>query len=167
MERAAVTSEEKLFMQQVGQHVEKLHSAASLHRQSRTDGEEREKLATAGFFEREQRYVGEIAAHEDYLQTLINEKENLGCDIVMQTKELKKLNNENAQAIRDHVKTQEITTSEEQQLRKELRDALQLKREFQDSVALNTRDLELLQQENERLRAHVEAFKHKVGDILT
>ncbi len=61
---------------------------------------------------------------------------------------------------------QEHATAEEQQMRKELRDIVQEKRELQDKLALSNKDLELLQQENERLRSHVKAFQRDVNEIL-
>merc|ERR1711976_720607 len=108
----------------------------------RSDGEEREKLSTTGFMDREQR------------------------DIAQQTMDLKRINDENATAIRESISAQEQAMAEEQQLRKELRDIIQNKRELQDKLALGNKDLELLNQENERLRVHVKAFQRDVNEIL-
>merc|ERR1712137_86107 len=166
-EREAVLPEEKLFLQQVAEHIDKLLLDSSQHKQGRIDGEEREKLSTTGFVERESRYTEEIRSHEEGLQVTIADKENLQHDIANQTMDLKRLNDESAQAIRESVASQEHATNEEQQLRRELRDIMQMKRDLQDKVNLNTKDLELLQQENERLRAHVKAFQRDVNEILT
>ena len=37
------------------------------HKQGRSDGEEREKLSTTGFMDREQRYTREIRQTEDFV----------------------------------------------------------------------------------------------------
>merc|ERR1712217_990923 len=98
--------------------------------------------------EREQRYTKEIRNTEESLQNIIMDKENLQKDLAYKTAELKKLNEENAAAVRDSVAMQEQATAEEQQLRQELRDIIQNKRELQDKLALSSKDLELLQEEN-------------------
>lgn len=166
-EREQVLPEDKLFYQQIAEHIDKLLLETSKHKQGRVDGEEREKLGTTGFLEREQRYTREIRHTEELLQKTIADKENLQREMANKTAELKKLNEDNANGIRESVCVQEQATAEEQQLRKELRDIVQNKRDLQDKLALSNKDLELLQQENERLRAHVKAFQRDVNEILT
>merc|ERR1719230_657991 len=100
------------------------------------------------------------------LQKTISDKENLQKDMANKTAELKQLNEENAQGIRESVAIQEQATAEEEQLRRELRGIVQEKRDLQDKLALCNKDLELLNQENERLRAHVKAFQRDVNEIL-
>merc|ERR1719237_1794639 len=136
-EREQVLPEDKLFYQQIAEHIDKLLLETSKHKQGRIDGEEREKLSTTGFLEREQRYTREIRETEELLQQTIVDKENLQRDMAEKTSELKRLNDENAQAIRESVCLQEQATAEEQQLRKELRDIVQDKRDCQDKLALN------------------------------
>lgn len=165
-EREQVLPEDKLFYQQVAEHIDKLLLESSKHKQGRGDGEEREKLSTTGFMDREQRYTREIRSTEENLQKSIADKENLQRDIGQQAIDLKQLNDENATAIRESISAQEQAMAEEQQLRKELRDIIGEKRELQDKLALGNKDLELLNQENERLRAHVKAFQRDVNEIL-
>merc|ERR1719401_1031838 len=166
-EREQVLPEDKLFYQQVAEHIDKLLLETSKHKQGRVDGEEREKLSTTGFLEREQRYTKEIRETEEALQRTIADKENLQKDMATLTAELKMLNEENAGAIRDSVAFQEQASAEEQQLRKELRDLVAEKRDLQDKLALGTKDLELLQQENVRLKQHVKAFQQEVNEMLS
>jgi len=165
-EREQVLPEDKLFYQQVAEHIDKLLLETSKHKQGRNDGEEREKLSTTGFMDREQRYTREIRSSEENLQKCIADKENLQKEIAQQTMDLKRLNDENGTAIRESISAQEQAMAEEQQLRKELRDIIHEKRELQDKLALGNKDLELLNQENERLRAHVKAFQRDVNEIL-
>jgi hypothetical protein len=165
-EREQVLPEDKLFYQQVAEHIDKLLLESSKHKQGRGDGEEREKLSTTGFMDREQRYTREIRTTEENLQKSIADKEKLQRDIAQQTMDLKRLNDENATAIRESISAQEQAMAEEQQLRKELRDIIHEKRELQDKLALGNKDLELLNQENERLRQHVKAFQRDVNEIL-
>jgi len=165
-EREQVLPEDKLFYQQVAEHIDKLLLESSKHKQGRNDGEEREKLSTTGFMDREQRYTREIRTAEENLQKCISDKENMQREIGQQTTNLKRLNDENATAIRESISAQEQAMAEEQQLRKELRDIIQEKREMQDKLALGNKDMELLNQENERLRAHVKSFQRDVNEIL-
>merc|ERR1719388_556438 len=76
-EREQVLPEDKLFYQQIAEHIDKLLLETSKHKQGRVDGEEREKLSTTGFLEREQRYTKEIRETEELLQRTIADKESL------------------------------------------------------------------------------------------
>lgn len=165
-EREQVLPEDRLFYQQVAEHIDKLLLSTSKHKQGRIDGEEREKLSTTGFMEREQRYTKEIRLTEESLQKTIADKENLHRELAENSAELKRLNEEQTQSIRESVAVREQSTAEEQQLRQELRDIVTNKRELQDKLALSSKDLELLQEENERLRSHVKAFQRDVHEIL-
>jgi len=165
-EREQVLPEDKLFYQQVAEHIDKLLLETSKHRQGRVDGEERERLSTTGFLEREQRYSKEIRQTEEMLQKTIEDKENLQRDVAHKTAELKQLNEEHGGCIRESVSVQEQSTAEEQELRRELRDVMQEKRALQDTLSLGNKDLELLTQENERLRAHVKCFQRDVNEIM-
>merc|ERR1712083_404515 len=88
-EREQVLPEDKLFYHQVAEHIDKLLLETSKHKQGRVDGEEREKLGTTGFLEREQRYTREIRQTEELLQQTIVDKENLQRDMAEKTSELK------------------------------------------------------------------------------
>merc|ERR1719456_368990 len=59
-EREQVLPEDKLFYQQVSEHIDSLQLQGSKHKQGRTDAEERERLSTCGFVDREHRYTKEI-----------------------------------------------------------------------------------------------------------
>merc|ERR1719245_1710349 len=91
-EREQVLPEDKLFYQQIAEHIDKLLLETGKHKQGRVDGEEREKLSTTGFLEREQRYTKEIRQTEELLQRTIADKENLQRDLANKTAELKTLN---------------------------------------------------------------------------
>lgn len=166
LEREQVLPEERLFYQQISEHIDKLLLETSRNKTGRVDAEEREKLATTGFLEREQRYVKEIRTIEDILQRAIADRETLSKDFADNTSILKRLNEESTQAVRGAVAAQEQAVAEEQRLRAELRELHQDHQDLQDKVNLCTKDLELLQQENERLRQHVKAFQRDVNEIL-
>eukprot|EP00812_Abedinium_dasypus_P001000 NODE_1118_length_1236_cov_482.482642.p1 GENE.NODE_1118_length_1236_cov_482.482642~~NODE_1118_length_1236_cov_482.482642.p1 ORF type:complete len:353 (+),score=130.82 NODE_1118_length_1236_cov_482.482642:77-1060(+) len=165
-QRECILPEDQKFYHQVAEHIDKLQLEASKHKQGRLDGEDREKLATTGFADREHRYAREIKLHEDNLHTMVADKENLQQDISKQSSGLRALGEDNSRAIRESVAAQEQAASEEQQLRNELRDVMREKRELQEQLGNHSKDLEMLQQENERLRAHVKCFQQDVHDIL-
>lgn len=165
-EREQVLPEDKLFYQQIAEHIDKLLLETSKHKQGRVDGEDREKLSTTGFLEREQRYIKEIRQTEEMLQKVIADKEVYQKEVATKTVYLQQLNDQSSETVRGSVANQERMAVEEHQLRKELRQLQQDTREAQDKLALNSKDLELLQQENERLRQHVKAFQRDVNEIL-
>lgn len=165
-EREQVLPEDKLFYQQIAEHIDKLLLETGKHKQGRVDGEEREKLSTQGFLEREQRYIKEIRQTEEELQKVISQKETLQKELAGKTVTLQRVNEDSTAAVRECVAMQENASAEEQRLRQELRDAVHDKRELQDRLALNSKDNELLDQENERLRRHVKAFQRDVNEIL-
>lgn len=165
-EREQVLPEDKLFYQQIAEHIDKLLLETSKHKQGRVDGEEREKLSTTGFLEREQRYINEIRQAEEALQRVISEKEFSQKELAAKTVSLNQLNDQSTSEVRESVVSQEKSAAEEQQLRKELRELQVEKKTLQDKLALNVKDLELLEQENERLRQHVKSFQRDVNEIL-
>merc|ERR1719401_270927 len=114
-EREQVLPEDKLFYQQVAEHIDKLLLETSKHKTGRVDGEEREKLSTTGFLDREGRYTRDIRRTEEDLQKAIADKELLQKDMFVKTADLKRFNEENAQAIRESVALQEQATAEEQE----------------------------------------------------
>lgn len=165
-EREQVLPEDKLFYQQIAEHIDKLLLETSKHKQGRVDGEEREKLSTTGFLEREQRYIKEIRQAEEALQRVISEKEFSQKELAAKAVSLNQLNDQSTSEVRESVVSQEKSAAEEQQLRKELRELQVEKKTLQDKLALNVKDLELLEQENERLRQHVKSFQRDVNEIL-
>mmetsp|Transcript_51689 Transcript_51689/g.136611 ORF Transcript_51689/g.136611 Transcript_51689/m.136611 type:complete len:116 (+) Transcript_51689:1165-1512(+) len=112
------------------------------------------------------RYTKEIRSLEEGLQRTVADKEQLTKEIALLTGELKRLNDESAMAVRESVAFQEAAHSQEEQLRQELRDIMTEKRGLQDQLAVSKKDLEMLGQENTRLRVHVKSFQRDVSEIL-
>merc|ERR1719326_2610107 len=84
-EREQVLPEDKLFYQEVSEYIDKLQLDVSKHKQGRVDAEERERLSTCGFVDREMRYSKEIRNLEESLQRTIADKENLQREISLLT----------------------------------------------------------------------------------
>lgn len=165
-ERECVQPEEKLFYVQVYEHIDKLLKERSSQKKGQNDAEEREKSSTTGFLDREQRYNAEIQTSEQNLMDAIADKATLEADVAKQAVDLKSFNVENVAAIRENMKLKELAMSEEQQLRKECRDILREKNELKGKLALGAKDLELLNQENERLQEFVATFQRNSDEIL-
>lgn len=100
------------------------------------------------------------------MQRVISEKEFSQKELAAKTVSLNQLNDQSTSEVRESVVSQEKSAAEEQQLRKELRELQVEKKTLQDKLALNVKDLELLEQENERLRQHVKSFQRDVNEIL-
>lgn len=165
-EREQKLPEDKVFYRQIAEHITKLLLDAEGHKKGRTEGMEREKLSTAGFLEREQRYLRDVHANEEHIKQCIVDKADLVVAVARQAYELKQINDENAAAIRANIKYKEHAMAEEQLLRKELREIIQDKRDLTDKLALGNKDLELLALESERLEVHVETFTFNQQEIL-
>lgn len=165
-EREQVLPEDKLFFQQIREHMDKLLQESSKHKQGRQDGEEREKLASAGFLEREQRCLEEISQAEEQLQRSASEKAELQKGLALKAAELKVLQEGSAAALQRSLALQAKVASEERELRRELGDLEEDRRDLQERLALSSKDLELLEQENEQLREHVKGFQRDVKTIL-
>jgi hypothetical protein len=165
-ERETVLPEDKAFYSEVAEYIDRVHMESMRHKQGRVDSEERERLSTGGFVEREMRYTKEIRSLEEGLQRTVADKEQLTKEIALLTGELKRLNDESAMAVRESVAFQEAAHSQEEQLRQELRDIMTEKRGLQDQLAVSKKDLEMLGQENTRLRVHVKSFQRDVSEIL-
>mmetsp|Transcript_20184 Transcript_20184/g.44766 ORF Transcript_20184/g.44766 Transcript_20184/m.44766 type:complete len:439 (+) Transcript_20184:87-1403(+) len=165
-ERETVLPEDKAFYSEVAEYIDRIHMESMRHKQGRVDSEERERLSTGGFVEREMRYTKEIRSLEEGLQRTVADKEQLTKEIALLTGELKRLNDESAMAVRESVAFQEAAHSQEEQLRQELRDIMTEKRGLQDQLAVSKKDLEMLGQENTRLRVHVKSFQRDVSEIL-
>lgn len=167
MEREAVHPEDKLFFQEIEQHIENLLHEATLHLKGKAEGEDRERLSTAGFLSREERYNREIQTTEESIQRVLVEEQDLKRDVAQQQIDLKELEFDNLASIRDVIKSKEHSMAEEQKLQKDLRDAIQEKRDLTNTLALVTKDMELLDQENERLREHVQNFQRHSSEVLS
>jgi len=165
-EREQVLPEDRLFYRETAEHIDKIALEVAKHKQGRIDAEERERLSTSGFIDREMRYSKEIRNLEEGLQQCVADKEHLQKEISLMTAELKRLSDDHAASIRESVAIQEQSHSQEESLRKELRDIMTEKRSLQDQLAIGRKDMEMIEQENNRLRAHVRGFQRDVNEIL-
>jgi len=165
-EREEKLPEEKLFYQQVTKYIEKLLEEAKEHKKGQAAGQEREKLATTGFVEREERYHREIRDSEEAIKTCLVDNDHLQAKVASLAIDLRDLNLENFGLIRENMTNQEHDMAHEQQLRKDLRHILQMKYELTDKLALLTNDLQMLDEESERLRVYVANFQKTQDEIL-
>lgn len=165
-EHDQVLQDEKLFFQQVQECIEQLKLEASQDKQDSSDAEEREKRKTSDFVEIDARYNKEIRAVEESLEQCIADKEDLQYKASVLLERLKCSNEENAKAMRESVEMQEHAMAQEEALRTELRAIIAEKRALQDKLALGQKDLELLDQENRRLREHVKSFQSGTTEIF-
>lgn len=160
MEREQVQADDKLFFQQVEEHIDQCKLQSIQHKQACVDAEEREKLATSDFLSREPGYNEQISTVEENLKQTVAERVELMRERYPPlAAELKRSYEENAQAMQEAVAAQEHAMALEEALRKEYRDIVAEKRMQQDKLALGQRDLDLLFEENARLRAHVKVYK--------
>jgi len=158
--------DDRHFYGKVSDHLDQLEAEAEHHRQNIAQTELRERTAAANFAEREHHLKSEIALHNDKISQNTAEKSKLERDVLRQKSGLQAVKNEHERVIRDNVALQQQTQSEEQELRRQLDDVSQTKRNLQDELARHNSDLDNLRAENGRLRAHVMSFQQNVHNIL-
>jgi len=166
MEREAVHPEDKAFFQEIEQYIENSLVECDVHLKIKAEYKAREKVSTTGFAEREERYNREIRILEDGIQAVQVDEQDLLREVAQQNIDLKESEEDNLKAIADVIKSKEHAMAEEQQLRQELRETYQDKRDLQDKLALGSKDLELLEQENDRLREHVKEFQRHSAEVI-
>eukprot|EP00746_Dinoflagellata_sp_MGD_P165655 gnl/MRDRNA2_/MRDRNA2_95066_c0_seq1.p1 gnl/MRDRNA2_/MRDRNA2_95066_c0~~gnl/MRDRNA2_/MRDRNA2_95066_c0_seq1.p1 ORF type:complete len:434 (+),score=94.49 gnl/MRDRNA2_/MRDRNA2_95066_c0_seq1:96-1397(+) len=162
-EREQALPDEKLFFQQVAEHIEQCKLESAQHKEACKDAEEREKFAVSQFVGREQGYNEHIHTSEESIKQTIVDKEDLQEMVSIYVDKLREAYEDNAKTVREAVMMQENALAEEEHLRQALRDIVAEKRIQQDKLALGQKDLELLEQENARLRAHAKVFKSGGG----
>jgi hypothetical protein len=165
-EREQVTPDDKLFFQDLSEYIDRLQVEVTKNKQGRIDAEERERVATSGFVDREARYSKEIRGLEEQLQKNLGDKENLQKETHLQTGELRRLHDENALSTREAVAVQEHAQAQDESLRAELRDLMVEKRRLQDALAEERRNVVMREQENHRLSSHVKGFQREVNEAL-
>lgn len=165
-EREEPLPEGKLFFQEIAEHIDGLLLECNKHKQGKDDGEERERQSTSGFQQREERYLKELLGVEESIKTALADSAGLEVDIERQRWELKEVIEEDKREKREIVLSKERGDLEEQQLEKELAQQIYEKRTSQDKMVLNNNDLQLLEEENERLKVHVENFKRDMATVL-
>merc|ERR1719482_1488018 len=165
-EREQVTPSDKLFFQELSEYIDRLQVEVTRNKQGRIDAEERERVATSGFVDRETRYSKEIRGLEESLQRNLADKEKLMKDTQLCTQDLRRLHDENALATREQVAVQEHAQAQDESLRAELRDLMVEKRRLQDTLSEERRTVEMRAQENDRLSKHVKNFQGAVNDAL-
>merc|ERR1719482_127984 len=165
-EREQVTPSDKLFFQELSEYIDRLQVEVTRNKQGRIDAEERERVATSGFVDREARYAKEIRGLEESLQRMLHDKERMQKETHLSTGELRRLHDENALATREAVAVQEHAQAQDESLRAELRDLMVEKRRLQDALAEERRNVVLREQENHRLSSHVKGFQREVNEAL-
>jgi len=165
-EREQVLPDDKHFYQELSEYIDQLQVEVTKNKQGRIDAEERERVATGGFVDREMRYSKEIRALEENLQRLKGDTERTQKEISLLTGDLRRHHDENAIALREHIVCQEEAQAQDESLRAELKGILVAKRKLQDDLAEERRAVVVREQENHRLSSHVKAFQREVNEIL-
>merc|ERR1719236_378476 len=76
-ERDYANAEDARFFGEVAEYIDLLQLDVARNKKYRTDAEERERVVTKGFLEREMRYAQEMRELEDMVQKAVAEKEDL------------------------------------------------------------------------------------------
>merc|ERR1712232_759198 len=117
--------------------------------------------------EREKRYTREIRQTEIDLQVSMKERDKLEYEISYRQKELKRHNDEHDKSILDKEAFKEESIAKRKNIVEEIAKHREDAVVLEGKLALQNKDLELLVDENERLKVHVKKFQRDINDILT
>eukprot|EP00928_Gymnodinium_smaydae_P064385 TRINITY_DN47721_c1_g1_i1.p1 TRINITY_DN47721_c1_g1~~TRINITY_DN47721_c1_g1_i1.p1 ORF type:complete len:422 (+),score=127.91 TRINITY_DN47721_c1_g1_i1:171-1436(+) len=164
--RAAMHLEERALYQQIADYSINTLKDTAFHGKEQGDAEERERLATEAFLEREKRYTREIRQTEIDLQVSMKERDKLEYEIAYRQKELKRHIDEHDKSIIENENIKEESLQTERNMKQEVAKHREDVTILEGKLALQQRDLEMLEEENERLKVHVKGFQRDINDIL-
>merc|ERR1719281_687036 len=106
-ERDYANAEDARFFGEVAEYIDLLQLDLARNKKYRTDAEERERVVTKGFLEREMRYAQEMRELEDMVQKALAEKEDLVRESDYLQSECERVKTEKASTVGERMKFEE------------------------------------------------------------
>merc|ERR1712060_228884 len=135
--------------------IDLLQLDAARNKKYRVDSEERERVVTKGFMEREMRYAQEMRELENLLAKAKSEKDELLADTQYLQSEIERIKDEKAKTMQDRMKLEEISRATADRLRCDIRDGLTVKAELETQIYKVKRRQQEQEEENARLRTYL------------
>merc|ERR1712139_501345 len=126
-ERDYANAEDARFFGEVAEYIDLLQLDVARNKKYRMDAEERERIVTKGFMEREMRYAQEMRELENLLAKAKAEKDELTQETQYLQNEIDRVREEKAQTLQDRMKLEEIARATSDRLRCDIRDGLSVK----------------------------------------
>merc|ERR1719272_2936267 len=158
-ERDYANAEDARFFGEVAEYINLLQLDVARNKKYRMDGEERERVVTKGFMEREMRYAQEMRELENLLAKAKADKDELLQETQYLQAEIERVKTEKNATMQDRLKLEEIARATADRLRCDIRDGLTVKADLETEIYKVKRKQEEQEEENQRLRTYLSRCK--------
>jgi len=165
-ERDYTNAEDARFFGEVAEYIDLLQLDVARNKKYRMDTEERERVVSKGFMEREMRYAQEMRELENLLAKAKSEKDELVQETQYLQNEIDRVKKEKTLAVQDRSKLEEISRSTAERLRCDIRDALAVKADLETQIYKAKRRQQEQEEENARLRTYLSKCKEDLDRAL-
>jgi len=165
-EQNYTNAEDARFFGEVAEYIDLLQLDCARNKKYRLDAEERERVVTKGFMEREMRYAQEMRELENLLAKAKADKDELLHDTAYLTQEIDRVKEEKAKTQQDRLKLEEISRATTDRIRCDIRDGLAIKADLEASIYKTKRMQQEQQEENGRLRTYLSKCKDDLDKAL-
>jgi len=159
-------AEDARFFGEVAEYIDLLQLDVARNKKYRMDAEERERVVTKGFMEREMRYAQEMRELESLLAKAKAEKDELLHDTNYVQTEIDRVREEKAKITEDREKLEQIARCTADRLRADIRDALSVKADLETQIYKVKRRQQEQEEENARLRTYLSKCKEDLDRAL-
>merc|ERR1719356_737200 len=165
-EKNYTNAEDARFFGEVAEYIDLLQLDVARNKKYRMDAEERERVVTKGFMEREMRYAQEMRELENLLAKSKAEKDELLHDTQYLQNEIERVREEKAKTVADRMKLEEIARASAERLRCDIRDGLSVKADLETQIYKVKRRQQEQEEENARLRTYLGKCKEDLDRAL-
>jgi hypothetical protein len=165
-EQNYTNAEDARFFGEVAEYIDLLQLDVARNKKYRMDAEERERVVTKGFMEREMRYAQEMRELENLLAKAKAEKDELVQDAQYLQNEIDRVQNEKAKTMQDRMKLEEIARHTADRLRCDIRDGLTVKADLETGIFKVKKRQQEQEEENARLRTYLGKCKEDLDRAL-
>merc|ERR1719293_415082 len=165
-EQNYTNAEDARFFGEVAEYIDLLQLDVARNKKYRLDAEERERVVTKGFMEREMRYAQEMRELENLLAKAKAEKDELLADTQYLQSEIERVKDEKAKTMQDRMKLEEISRATADRLRCDIRDGLTVKAELETQIYKVKRRQQEQEEENARLRTYLGKCKEDLDRAI-
>jgi len=165
-ERDYTNAEDARFFGEVAEYIDLLQLDVARNKKYRMDAEERERIVTKGFMEREMRYAQEMRELENLLAKAKAEKDELVQETQYLQNEIDRVREEKAKTMQDRLKLEELARATADRLRCDIRDGLAVKADLETQIYKVKRRQQEQEEENARLRTYLSKCKDDLDRAL-
>jgi len=165
-ERDYANADDARFFGEVAEYIDLLQLDVARNKKYRMDAEERERVVTKGFMEREMRYAQEMRELENLLAKAKADKDELLQETQYLQAEIERVKQEKNATMQDRLKLEEIARATADRLRCDIRDGLTVKADLETEIYKVKRKQEEQEEENQRLRTYLSRCKEDLDKAL-